>query len=344
MTINKPLHTTTRVLIIRYCSVRCVVDMRYPIFFFFVLHVSTIQCNEGNEAICPPARFISCGSPPPHACAVGMATCCWVSNGTGVNTAWGSTYMDESVGEVSSANFGVPDGAPVAELTFNIFTYELTGLKCHYYSTSVCGGGIGSSLTATLESRDPARYQIPPVMAHVALLETTPNNEKYACNCSNKDALPLPERYRCCYWQGRPDGDTTRALTCSIPRADPVFVAGRDCVRTTRPVANCGDSGGCYCRFAYNALSSSITREDWDCGRCCPDLTGDFGRDLTQRHNNTMVNCLSTAFPLALPDAPGCEVARLDVREVLPLASGTGRLTWGSVWMALLLAWREMTQ
>jgi hypothetical protein len=107
-----------------------------------------------------------------------------------------------------------------------------------------------------------------------------------------------------------------RALTCRIPRADPAAASSAACTRPIRPAAKCGDAGGCYCRFAYS-LSATITREDWDCGRCCAALTNDFGLDLIDRANNTRTNCESDTFPFKLPTEQGCGNVLLKLEALL---------------------------
>ena len=298
--------------------------------------LSVASSTLRNEAICPPARFIQCGPPAAGICMSDGGNCCWVEDSNGHNNAWHALPTPIGIGLLSSDNFGASAGVPVLETTFNVITRELTALRCNYYATKVCGGEGEDMPVLTLASRYPARYQLPPVMATLAIQETTPTAMEYFCDCSQKDGLPLPERYRCCYWKGVAESDILRGFECRIPRADPVFEPGADCTRTTRAVAKCGDAAGCYCRFEYSELASSLTREEWDCGRCCPALTGDFGRDLTQRHNNTNTNCLTTAFPLAVSTTNGCEGIEKSVITPDTPSSGACKMTAG--W-AILIAW-----
>lgn len=282
-----------------------------------------------DEATCPPARFIACGlSPSAGVCPGTATTCCWVvaEDGTTVNTNWGVAETSVDAGLVEPQNLGIPDGAAIMSAEFDVATRAMVGLKCNYRMVDRCvGGTLNDDVPVlTLVSRDPSRYRVPEDVAIHIVRETTANPDEYVCECSNKDTLVFPERYRCCYWgSGVGAAAQTRTWTCSAPPATTNPDAD-DCHRIMRPITQCGDAGGCYCRFEYVSLASAATREPWDCGKCCPALTGIFGRDLVEKHNNTRANCLDAMLAFRLPGDNACEDREL-FRIQLPAQSSSAR-------------------
>lgn len=302
--------------------------------------VALAGAADTDEATCPPARFIACGDEPaPRTClnyvvsdATGARQCCWVVDAAGAPAdGWVTEYVrEDTAGEVSFGpqEFGAQDDAPVMEAEFDLRTRVMAGLRCHYYVTDKCvPGALDGGRALTLRAADPTRFRVTEAVARHTARETTANPAEHVCECDRRDALPLPERYRCCYWDSaRPEPqqapEPVRGTACYAPRAS--VERGTDCRRIARPVAQCGDAAACFCRFEYNALASAATRDPWACGLCCPRLTGDFGRDQLARNNNTRTQCLSDVFPLALPDDGSCGHEHLERRHDPPPATSAG--------------------
>lgn len=305
---------------------------RYIGFVLLALAVRVLDAStHGNleEATCPPARFISCGLPPSGVVCPGMAgMCCWVvtEDGATVNANWGVEAVSADA-LLGPQYLGIPEGAPIMSAEFDTHTRVMVNLRCTYYAVDKCAGGAVTDGVEmfSLVSFDPSRYRVTEDVAVHTIRETTANPDEYVCQCSNKDALIFPERYRCCYWDsGAGEVAHTRMTTCRAPIATP-DPAASDCNRIVRPVSQCGDAGGCYCRFEYVPLASAATREPWDCGKCCPALTGIFGRDLVEKHNNTRANCLDSALAFRLPGDNACEDRGL-FRSLLPAQSSGARV------------------
>lgn len=311
-------------------------------FLLLVVLVAVVQARDSSEATCPPARFIECGpEPAPKTClsyvvsqVTGARQCCWVVDGDGapMPDVWKTAFVSNALSVLlfTSQQFGALDGAPVMEAEFELGTRVMTRLSCHYYFTDKCAPGAGTEgVAVTLQPADPTRFRVTDAVARHTARETEPDPGEYVCQCDHKDVLPLPERYRCCYWDsGIPvdaAGSTAlRTTSCTVPRAraDPDT---SDCRRIVRPVAACGDAGACYCRFEYNTLAPGITRDPWGCGQCCPVLTNDFGRDQLAKNNNTRHQCLTDVYPFTPATDGACGEERLGRRLPEPATSGAAR-------------------
>lgn len=288
--------------------------------------------RDTNEATCPPARFISCGPEPhPNLCLSAVVNpvtdereCCWLTNTSGgyQQAAWTTTYFSNVAG-VSlvgmPTQFGIAEDRPIMNATFNDLTRVATELECFYYVTENCGslGDAPPVHVLTLRATDPSRFKVSVAVSQFTIRETTANPDEFVCDCDRKDALPLPERYRCCYWDSgvptsQPNPPVMRTTSCRAPRAVPR--GEPDCTRTLRGVTACGDSGACYCRYEYNA-AAGVTRDPWGCGQCCLALTDNFGRDLTAKRNNTRTSCLDSIFPFTPSDGDECQSSLLPLRE-----------------------------
>ncbi len=301
--------------------------------FRALLVLALVACALGrdtNEATCPPARFISCGPEPnPGVCVAYVVNddslerqCCWVTNTSGgyQQAAWATTYFqpagDALVG--LPTQFGIGEDQPIMEAEFNLLTSVVTNLACMYYVTQNCGtlGIDGPVHVLTLRATDPSRFIVSDAVTRFTARETTANPDEFVCDCNRKDGLPLPERYRCCYWDsGVPDDQPTpavmRTTSCRAPRA--VARGEQDCRRTLRPISQCGDAGACYCRFGYN-VAAGATRDPWGCGQCCPPLTHSFGHDQMDKLNNTRSSCLSPIFPFTPANDDVCQSKLLELR------------------------------
>lgn len=303
--------------------------MRSRLILLLALACVAVARNT-DEATCPPARFISCGPEPQSGTCLAFTVndetlqreCCWVTNTSDSlqTAAWATTYFapagDALVG--LPTQFGIGEDQPIMEAEFNLLTRVASKLVCLYYVTQNCGTlGLDAPLhVLTLRATDPSRFLVSEAVSRFTARETTANPDEFVCDCDRKDALPLPERYRCCYWDsGVPDDQPTpavmRTTACRAPRA--VARGEQDCRRTLRPISQCGDSGACYCRFEYNTAAGA-TRDPWGCGQCCPALTPSFGHDQMDKLNNTRSSCLSTIFPFTPANDGVCEDKLLELR------------------------------
>jgi len=306
--------------------------------------VALTSAAETDEATCPPARFIACGDEPAAktclsyvvSATTGARRCCWVVDENGVpSDAWVTDFVADAGGDVAFEphEFGVQDAGPIMTAEFDLRTRVMSALLCYYYVTDKCAPGALDGMRAlTLRAADPTRFRVTEAVERHTVRETTANPAENVCACDHLDALPLPERYRCCYWDSRmpsdqPEPAPVRWTDCYAPRASAESAA--DCRRITRPVAQCGDAGACFCRFEYNTLAPAATRDPWACGLCCPRLTDDFGRDQIAKNNNTRGQCLSDVYPFSPPDDGTCGHERL-ARTAAPVASGASRL--GAFW------------
>ncbi len=302
--------------------------------------LAAAAARDTDEATCPPARFIACGNEPaPNTClsyvvaATGERQCCWVvdADGAAMHDAWVTVFvLDDDDGlQFGPLEFGAQDDGAVMEAEFELASRVMTALWCHYYVTDRCAPGDGDvGRVLTVRATDPTRFRVTEAVARHTARETTANPAEHVCACEHRDALPLPERYRCCYWGSdfppdEPEPTLLRTTTCYAPRAGPSDAT--DCRRITRPVAACGDVGSCFCRFEYSDLAPGATRDPWACGQCCPRLTDDFGRDQLAKNNNTRTQCLSDIFPFTPAPDGACTHELLGPREPAETTSGAGR-------------------
>jgi len=329
-----------------------VARMRVLLLLFALVCASA---RDTNEATCPPARFLACGvEPVDGACRSAVTNddgdrmCCWVvdSNGTATPHTWVTSYFNSPPGFVGwlPAQFGVADVEPIMNATFSLVTRVMTQLECYYYITDQCGalGSDGPVHALTVAATNPARFLVSEAVERYTQRETTANPDEFVCDCERKDGLPLPERYRCCYWTSGEPGPTDqdasgllRTTSCRAPSAR--VSALTDCKRTVRPVSNCGDAGACYCRFEYAQASAGVMRDPWACGQCCPRLTGDFGHDEVARNNNTRPACLTDIFPFQPAPDGDCTTKLLPVRVIAQQPSAGSALSPPEFFVALMM-------
>lgn len=310
--------------------------------------------RDPDEASCPPARFIACGDEPsPNVCLngivgpTGTTQCCWIVDADGelLQHLWTTEFVADPGSGIGMLplQFGMSDDNPVMSAEFNTLTRVASMLKCYYYVTSGCGqrGTAGPIHVLTLTATEPTRFAVSPAVARHTERETSGDPSEFVCECEHKDALPLPERYRCCYWESDIPEDAasssfTRLTECFAPRAraDPEL---DDCRRIVRPVSSCGDAGACYCRFEYSQSVSGATRDPWGCGQCCPALTNDFGRDLISHNNDTRAACLLNTYPFTQYSDGSCGDERLS-RRAAQLTSAATRVTAGLLTILVLVA------
>ena len=177
-------------------------------------------------------------------------------------------------------------------------------IHCNYVQQPDCvsaaSGQVMPRTLFSLSSTVPFRYQVPEAFNDHVIATVGISGNKNPCS-GDLRKLSLAERYRCCLWEGglpagftNPKRTTLRTLACSAPGSIPE--EDNVCSSVLGMVGDGGDTGGCYCRLQYGPHTPVGNREPWDCGGCCPQLTGSYTRDFTSERNLTRLDCLADVF------------------------------------------------